>query len=290
MFLIMKYAPIHRSILFPVLAVIVLCLTTPALIGEAAIRSEIIGRSVEGRPISVERLGSGPIDLLIVGGIHGGYEANSVLLARRVAEHFRTNPDELNSRFTIHVIDLMNPDGLFLITGGRQPEDFDFRGADRVPGRFNANGVDLNRNWDADWRPVSYWGTREVDTGTGPWSEPETRAVRDYFLRIEPVASIFFQSAGAFLWHSGAEHGWEPGRELARAYSGASGYRVAEPRPRPEGEERQFDITGSSDDWFYAIGHRNITVELTNHFDIEWERNLAGLVAVMQVLLIEALY
>jgi murein tripeptide amidase MpaA len=118
MFLIMKYAPIHRSILFPVLAVIVLCLTTPALIGEAAIRSEIIGRSVEGRPISVERLGSGPIDLLIVGGIHGGYEANSVLLARRVAEHFRTNPDELNSRFTIHVIDLMNPDGLFLITGG----------------------------------------------------------------------------------------------------------------------------------------------------------------------------
>lgn len=44
---------------------------------------EVIGRSVEGRPITVERVGSGPIDVLIVGGIHGGYEANSIVLARR---------------------------------------------------------------------------------------------------------------------------------------------------------------------------------------------------------------
>ncbi len=242
---------------------------------------EIIGYSVQGREISVERIGNGPIDLLIVGGIHGGYEANSVVLAREVADYFRMRPLELGSSVTLHVIDLMNPDGLYLIAGDADPSSFPFMDVERVPGRFNANGVDLNRNWDADWKTVSYWGTREVNTGTGPFSEPETRAVRDYFTRIEPEGSIFFQSAGAFLWYSGAEYGWEPAGELAGVYAEASGYRLAAPRIRDPEEPRRFDITGSSDDWFYSIGHRNITVELTNHFDTEFERNLMGVKAVI---------
>jgi hypothetical protein len=249
---------------------------------DAAYR-QIIGYSVEGREISVETIGTGPVDLLIVGGIHGGYEANSTVLARRVARHYRSNPQALPSRFTLHIIDLMNPDGLFRITGGIAPEEFNFRAVNTRPGRFNANGVDLNRNWGADWKPVSYWGTTQVNTGTGPWSEPETRAVRDYFLKIDPAASIFFQSAGAFLWYSGAERSWAVSRELAQAYSAASGYVL---RERASGEPRRnpFEITGSSDDWFFSIGHRNITVELSNHYEIEWERNLAGLEAVLDQL------
>jgi hypothetical protein len=264
-----------------------LLLPALSLGAETAVRGELIGRSVEGRPIYVERIGNGPIDLLIVGGIHGGYEANSVVLARRVARHFRENRSELAPDFTLHIIDLMNPDGLNRVTSGVAAEAFDFRSADTVPGRFNANGVDLNRNWDADWGPVSYWGTTPVNTGSAPFSEPETRAVRDYFRSIEPSASIFFQSAGSFIWYSGAEDRWDPARTLALAYSAASGYELRELPPRPEGEPRpprRFDITGSSDDWFYSIGHRNITVELTNHYEIEWERNLAGVRAVLAVL------
>jgi hypothetical protein len=243
--------------------------------------SQLIGRSVQGRPIQVQTLGDGPVDLLIVGGIHGGYEANSVVLARKVIQYFQDNSNQLPERFTLHVIDLMNPDGLHRITGGIPAEEFDFRGVNTRPGRFNANGVDLNRNWGADWKPVSYWGTTQVNTGTGPWSEPETRAVRDYFQKIEPVASIFFQSAGSFLWYSGAERSWAYSRDLAQAYSEASGYFLRERSPDEPRRNNPFEITGSSDDWFFSIGHRNITVELTNHYEIEWERNLAGLMAVL---------
>jgi hypothetical protein len=244
---------------------------------------EEIGRSIEGRPITAETFGSGPIDVLVVGGIHGAYEANSIALAKRFSRYLRDTPGAIPERFTIHVIETMNPDGLHRITGGTPIDEFDFRSVNTRPGRFNARWVDLNRNWDGDWRPVSYWGQTEVDAGTAPFSEPETRAVRDYFLRIRPTASIFYQSAGSFIWYSGAEDGWQPSLELALAYGRASGYRVIRPDPA-ERDDDGFDITGSADDYFYEIGHRNITVELTNHYEIEWERNLAGFRAFLDAL------
>jgi g-D-glutamyl-meso-diaminopimelate peptidase len=247
---------------------------------------EVIGRSVEGRDIYAERIGTGPVNVLIVGGIHGAYEANSIRLSRRFAAYYRRNPAALPERFTLHVIDNMNPDGLFRITGGAPIDEFNFRAVNTRPGRFNARGVDLNRNWDGDWRPTSHWRGMPVDAGSRPFSEPETRAVRDYFLRVEPTASVFFQSAGAFLWYSGAEMGWEPSLRLAEAYSRGSGYRVARPDRRPAGAESgsEFDITGSADDYFIEIEHRNITVELTTHYDIEWERNLAGFESFLEAL------
>jgi hypothetical protein len=264
---------------------------------------ERIGRSVQGRPITVERLGEGPEDILVVGGIHGGYEHNSIVLARRLLTYYRSGEGSLPERFTLHVIDNMNPDGLHRVTGGMPIEEFDFRAADTVPGRFNANWVDLNRNWDGDWQPTSYWGRRKVDAGSAPFSEPETRAVRDYFRRIDPVVSVFFQSAAAGLWYSGAEGGWPPARRLARAYARASGYRLPGPlSEHTDGNDRSddgdarddgdragaivdYEITGSADDYFYEIEHPNLTVELTNHYDIDWDRNRAGFEALIAALL-----
>jgi hypothetical protein len=219
-----------------------------------------------------------------VGGIHGGYEANSIRLARRFATHYRENPGRLPDRFTLHIIENMNPDGLARITGDAPVDEFDFRAVNTRPGRFNANGVDLNRNWDATWRPTSTWGSVVVDAGSKPFSEPETRAVRDYFLQVDPVASVFYQSAGGFLWYSGAEEGWQESLRLAEVYGQASGYRVARPPVRDPEEREDDDITGSSDDWFYRIGHRNVTVELTTHYVIEWQRNLAGFEALLEAL------
>ncbi len=246
--------------------------------------TETIGRSIEGRPINVDVIGNGPVDVIIVGGIHGAYEANSIALARRFARYYRENPSELPDRFTLHIIDNMNPDGLYRITRGVPIDEFDFQSANTRPGRFNARMVDLNRNWDGDWRPTSYWGNTVVDAGTAPFSEPETRAVRDYFERVQPAASVFYQSAGSFIWYSGAENLWEPSRRLAEAYGRASGYRVMRPDPPSTNNADDWDITGSADDYFVEIEHRNLTVELTTHYVIEWERNLAGFGALLELL------
>ncbi|MFP4331293.1 MAG: M14 family metallopeptidase [Spirochaetaceae bacterium] len=250
---------------------------------DVAAQTRSIGSSVEGRRIEVAVFGDGPQDILMVGGIHGAYEANSIALARRFADYYRSDPSRLPERFTLHIIDNMNPDGLHSITGDTPFEEFDFRAVDARSGRFNANGVDLNRNWaDDQWRPESTWRNRVVDAGSAPFSEPETRAVRDYFEEIEPVVSVFYQSAGGFIWYSGAEEGWTEALELAEAYGLASGYRVVRPEPRES--EEQDNITGSADDYFYEERHRNLTVELTTHYVVEWERNLAGFEALLEQL------
>lgn len=266
--------------------IIVVLAAAGAAVGAAEqTRREVIGRSVEGREITVELVGSGPVDVLVVGGIHGGYEHNSIVLARRLLEHYRQGSGQLPQRFTLHIIDNMNPDGLHRVTGGAPINEFDFRAADTVPGRFNARWVDLNRNWDGDWEPTSYWGRREVNAGSAPFSEPETRALRDYVESTDPVLSVFFQSAAAGLWYSGAEDGWTPARRLAEVYAAASGYRLPDPEANGGTDGPvDYEITGSADDYFHEIGHPNLTVELTNHYDIDWEQNLAGFEALLSAL------
>jgi murein tripeptide amidase MpaA len=126
----------------------------------------VIGRSVQGRPLRAFTIGSGSRSVVFVGGIHGGYEWNSIVLAREIRDHFRANPELLAEDLSLSIIPAMNPDGLARVTGGRPVDEVDLASLNTVPGRFNARGVDLNRNWGSeDWQPTSYWGRRQVDAG-----------------------------------------------------------------------------------------------------------------------------
>ena len=42
-----------------------------------------------------------------------------------------------------------------------------------------------------------------------------------------------------------------------------------------------YEVTGAVEDWLTTIGIPAITVELTTHEVIEWEKNLAGVKAVI---------
>src|SRR5680860_689450 len=48
-----------------------------------------LGTSVEGRPLEAYTYGTGKIHLAFVGGIHGGYEWNSVLLAYQFMDYLK---------------------------------------------------------------------------------------------------------------------------------------------------------------------------------------------------------
>lgn len=50
--------------------------------------------------------------------------------------------------------------------------------------RKNSRGVDLNRNWSEGWGGPgsSNWPSSETYRGTAPFSEPETQALRDFFI------------------------------------------------------------------------------------------------------------
>jgi protein MpaA len=128
-----------------------------------------IGRSVEGRDIVVHAnfdLSVPPTSggaTLLIGGTHGDEPATVQLLEDFLRGSFWA---ELSDSPAM-VLPLANPDG-------RQ------RGT-----RYNARGVDLNRNCGFNWRADC-----EEPPGAGPWSEPESVALRDFILTRRPAKIV----------------------------------------------------------------------------------------------------
>ena len=183
---------------------------------------KVIGISVEGRAIdsytylpaknSAQTSGT-DTHLLFVGGMHGGYEWNSVLLAYQFIDYLDANPQVIPENITVAVIPDANPDGVYKVTGkvGRfVASDVSGTSESQAPGRFNAHKVDLNRNFDCKWQPESMWKGNKVSGGTGPFSEPESRAIRDFVLAYKPQAVIFWHSQANAVYASECKNGILP--------------------------------------------------------------------------------
>src|SRR3989338_1823952 len=154
----------------------------PVAVEDLGPAHKVIGKSLEGRNIDVYTYGNGRTHLAFVGGVHGGYEWNSVLLAYSLLDYLNAFPDAVSGNLTVAVIPAANPDGVYKVIekeGRFAPEDAPSK-EESILGRFNANGVDLNRNFDCKWKPEGTWKGKTVSAGSQPFSEPETRALRDF--------------------------------------------------------------------------------------------------------------
>jgi len=243
------------------------------------ISTSSIGRSVGGTDITVTTFGTGETHLLFVGGMHGGYEWNSSLLAYEMIDHFTENLDLIPDDVRVSIITDLNPDGTSLVTGidGRfEATDIPDPSESIAAGRFNLNGVDLNRNFGCKWEPESTWRGEVVSAGESPFSEPEARALRDFVKKTVPVAVVFWHSAAGNVYASECEDGVLPETlELMGTYAAAGDY----------GEVPVFDaypITGDAEGWLASINIPAVTVELATHKSIEWSRNLNGTLAVIE--------
>ena len=240
-------------------------------------KHKVIGQSLEGREILSYSYGTGGKHLLFVGGIHGGYEWNSVLLAYQFMDYLEKDTGVIPGNLTVTVIPSANPDGVYKVIG----KEGRFTLADAptskevaVPGRFNARGVDLNRNFDCKWQPKSTWQAKTVSAGSEPFSEPEAKAIRDFVLENKPAAAIFWHSQSNAVYASECEAGILPGTlNIMNAYARASGYPAVK-------SFDSYEITGDAEGWLASIGIPAITVELQTHATVEWERNLAGVKAL----------
>jgi protein MpaA len=145
-------------------------------------RSFVLGRSVDGRPITAVEIGDfdSPDRVLVVGCIHGNEPAGIAVTAQLIAAP--PVPD-----LDLWIVPDLNPDGVAAGTRG------------------NAHGVDLNRNFPWRWQRLGglfYSGRR-------PLSEPESRSVYRLIRRIRPEVSIWFHQHLDLVDESGGSVGIE---------------------------------------------------------------------------------
>jgi len=236
----------------------------------------VIGNSIKGNPITAYHFGTGERDVLFVGGIHGGYSWNTALLAYELIDYLEANPDAVPENVRVSVVPVMNPDGLELITGstGRfEPSDVS---GNTVLGRFNANDVDLNRNFDCEWAAEGTWRSETVSGGAEPFSEPESRAMRTFVRELEPEAAVVWYSAAGGVYSSSCNNGVaSETTELTNEYAEAASYEAFE-------EFDFYEITGDMVNWMAKEDIPAISVLLTTHTETEWEKNRAGAMATLE--------
>lgn len=199
----------------------------------AAASTLLLGHSVEDRPIRAVRSGDGPARVLVVGSVHGdepgGHAVVKALRARRT-------PDGV----TLFTVRTANPDGLA-------------RGT-----RTNARGVDLNRNFAHRWRRSA---RGRFHSGPRAFSEPESRALRDFIARVDPHVTVWFhQPYGIVVDTPGAR------RETLRAYSKATGLSLRRlPRYRGTAVGWQHETRPAREAFVVELPPQGVPAEVHRH-------------------------
>ena len=222
----------------------------------------VLGTSVRGREIEAVRFGNGPEVLLMVGGIHSGYAPNSVTLAQLLINYFEDNIFEVPESLTLYIIPNLSPDAE--VAQGT------------VTGRLNANGVDLNRNWDCRWdpNPAILGQVVEGGGGTAVLSEPETQLLKNFIDENKPVAVLFWGARnGPGLVAPGAcQAVSQVSAPLVHYYAIPAGHEFV---ANPEVQTNP-DLAGDVSNWLDDQGIPAIFVLLPGFLEVDFERELAG--------------
>jgi hypothetical protein len=243
-------------------ALTVLVSTYPAL----AQRS-VIGTSIEGRDIHALKVSDNVAtdesepEVLYIGN-HHARELMSVEIPLRFAEYLLANygvdsevTDYVDNR-EIWFVPMLNPDGHYYVQqnhGGSSNSWWRKNRRDNGNGTF---GVDLNRNWGFEWGydniGSSPSSSSDLYRGTGPFSEPETQAIRDFVNAHEFVMWFSYHSYGELLLYPwGYIYGNTPDHGVFQALADS----LVEDNDYLPGNSASGAIyitNGDSDDWGYG--------------------------------------
>ena len=192
----------------------------------------IIGKSELGRDIFAIKLGIGSPIGIVQYAIHG----REFLTARLAKTHYRTGIE----KGSVWLVPLVNPDGALLSQIGiasvadervkkrlldmNKSQDFSLWKA-------NARGVDLNVNFPARWgkgeKNLRVAGAENY-IGAYPFSEKETRALREFTLSIFPDYTVSYHTKGEEIYWEFGQKGYVRKRDkfIANAVGKSTGYKV----------------------------------------------------------------
>ena len=143
------------------------------------------------------------------------------------------------SRFNLSFIVMANPDGVDLQSGRLAdfPKNMQEKliimnkgSSDFSMWKANANGVDLNNNFDANWgtNVHSLVPASHGFVGCNPMSERETKAIAKYTEKLKPFITISYHSKGEEIYFNFFQEGSILKRDelIARKFASSTGYKI----------------------------------------------------------------
>lgn len=217
------------------------------------LRSETLVSTRLGRPILALTIGTGPRRVLYSAAHHANEWLTATVLlkfAEDLAEAIQSgsrlggvDAAQLAEQTTIHIVPMVDPDGVDLVTGAIAPGTEDYAQAQALAEKYpaipfpdgwkaNLSGVDLNLQYPAGWlmaREIKFSqgytqpGPRDY-VGRFPLSQPESLALYDYTERVDPAIVIAWHSQGEVIYWQYGGIEVSGARELAERFADASGY------------------------------------------------------------------
>ncbi|MHC4642196.1 MAG: M14 family zinc carboxypeptidase [Planctomycetota bacterium] len=177
-FILLAVTGCYKSVDYPVIVHVL-----PPPKPEPQTQRSIVAKSRENRPIAHSVLGQGTDVIFVLAAIHGNEKAG-IPLVRRLEKYLQQHPEMLKGRKAV-LLPVANPDGVARNS------------------RYNARGIDLNRNFPAFNRINSN------RFGFTPLSEPESHFIFQLVRQYSPDRIISLHQPLACIDYDG------PSRALA---------------------------------------------------------------------------
>lgn len=260
--------------------------------------------TIDGRAVYDIILGNpqGEDQILIFAAMHAREYITSQIVMRQLCDCIdATNGDdkeykgistkELLDNVTIHFIPMSNPDGVAIsqmgLDGLKNEELRKYVSSiavgDYEQWKANANGVDLNRNFDAGWNEFvgSTKPSPDRYKGEYPGSEPESAALITLTENYNFRRTISYHTCGALIYWYYKQEGdiLEESSDFAQEISMETGYTL-------DANYTAVDDAGYKDWAVYKMNIPSLTIEVGNEqgkgiinpvpidcFDVIWQRN-----------------
>lgn len=220
-------------------------------------RTELLGSTAFQRPLRTIIIGTGPRKVLFTAAHHANEWITALVLlkfAEELAEAIQTGGEiygnkasDIAQAVTIHMLPMVDPDGVDLVVGAIDEGDFQYTLARRIaqdypnipfPDGWKANllGTDLNLNYPAGWlmaREIKFTqgftspAPRDY-VGRAPLNQLETQTLTNYTEDVDPALVLAYHSQGREIYWQFMNYEVSGARELGEKMAQASGYTLAE--------------------------------------------------------------
>ena len=219
------------------------------------IRSEILTDTRFGRNVRTLVLGEGPRQVLFTAAHHANEWITAPVLLKfteDLARAIQTGGEiwgvpakNINDLVTVHLVPMVNPDGVDLVTEAIAPGTEAYERAKSLAANYpaipfpdgwkaNLNGVDLNLQYPAGWlqaREIKFSqgftkpGPRDY-VGRAPLNQRESRALAEYTEEVNPRVVLAFHTQGQVIYWQFEDIAVKGARELAEEFARVSGYQL----------------------------------------------------------------